>query len=430
MQEPKKLFIFFTLIILIISCDKESNPTGYEYPDLDPTNRGELLESVEVATLTKSDIAALLRDAAGSFGSEDGNGGGINLFAILGLIKNDVTIYKVFYSSMYDDEPVVLSGLVIAPVVDTLTTHLQYHHGSLRPYEIKDQGGLLDAPSKFEGEAPSGKKEQIETMLLCLIPASRGYFVSAPDYPGYGISEHKEHPYCYSPALAKTSADMFLAARELSASIKLDLNDKNLLTGVSEGGLVSLATHNTINKEYPSIEITASSNYAGPYNLAKFFQYFITQEEDLASLELYNWALYTYWKRNKSLFTDSIWTYQVQNQDDALEVPSNFPADIYTAEFINSAISDTGKLISEIQKMNVYRNWYNKGLVYLHHGVSDQTVPIFNTDSAYANLVSQGVNVERYRYSGNHTTAVVEYFINTMNDFGQLVGNKLLVKSY
>lgn len=421
----KKCFILLTIICLFLfTCENGKGPTGFEYPDLNPADRGELLEYIEVKTITKSEIQNLIRKASDSFSSGNGQEE-INMFAILGMLRNGVTIYKVFYSSKFDDKPVVLSGLVLVPDADdTTVSHFQYHHGSLMPYEGKDVGGLMDAPSLFDGKAPQGKKEQVETMLFCLIPASNGYFVSAPDYPGYGISEHMEHPYCYPPALAKTSADMLLAAKDLSKEIKVTLNARTFLSGVSEGGLVSMVTHRHINNELPNINITASANYAGPYNLSRFFQEFITGKDDLSSLNLYNWALYSYWKRNKNLFPEKIWTYEVNNQEDAIDVPSNKPADIYTQKFINSAHSDTGKLITEVNKMDTYTNWDYSGKIYLHHGNSDQTVPVYNTTDTYEFLKTQGASVEKYLYKGNHYTAIFDFFNNMNSDFQHLDGKQ------
>lgn len=419
MKLKVRVLIIAILSIVLLSCDSKKSPSGYQYPDLDPTTRGALLEYSKVKTMSKSQVQSLLQNTADSFEGEEGDDG-LNIFTILGQLNNGVTIYRLFYSSEVSDDPVVLSGLILIPDTDTAVAHYQYHHGSLMPFEIKDEGGLLDAPSLFDGKEPKGKKEQVETMLFALIQASNGYFVSAPDYPGYGISQHLEHPYAYPPDLARTSADMLMAARDFANNLSVQLSDKTFLCGVSEGGLVSLVTHRLIDNEYPQLNITASANYAGPYNLSRFFQEFITAADQLDALNLYNWALYTFWKRNKNLFTDKIWTYEVNDQQEAINVPSNLPSDIYTEYFINIARSDTGQLVEEINKIEVYRNWNHQGKIYLHHGKADQTVPVYNTNDAYQYLQQQGADVEKYLYEGNHYTAIFNFFTNMIIDFSHM----------
>lgn len=415
MKIKRYLSALLVFLLILFSCSDDKNPTGYSYPDLDPGTKGELLEYEKVATMSKTDIQSLLQNTADSFQSENGEDE-INMFSILGMLKNGVSIYKAFYTSETDGEPIVLSGLVLAPEIDSSASHYQYHHGTLLPYEIDDAGGLLDAPSQFEGKVPEGMKEQIETMFFCLLPAAKGYFVSAPDYPGYGISAYVEHPYCYPPDLARTSADMVKASRQLADKISLDLNGKTFLTGVSEGGLVSMITHRFIDNERPSTNVIASFNYAGPYNLSRFFQEFITADGSLQALDLYNWALYTYWKRNQSLFKNDIWTYEINNQEDALDVPSQNPGDIFNNEFINSTTSDSSELVNEINKIDIYSNWDYKGKIFLHHGKTDQTVPPYNTEDAYQYLLDHGANVEKYLYDGNHQTAIFNFFSNMTSD--------------
>ncbi|HMA63318.1 MAG TPA: hypothetical protein VKP78_11760 [bacterium] len=415
MKLKRHLLIFLSIIFLLFSCSDDKYPAGYTYPDLNPGTKGELLEYEKVTTMSKTDIQNFLQKAADSFQSEDGEDG-INMFSILGMLKNGVTIYKAFYTSESDGEPIVLSGLVLAPDIDSSFTQYQYHHGTLLPYEIDDVGGLLDAPSQFEGKVPEGMKEQIETMFFCLIPAANGYFVSAPDYPGYGISAYEEHPYCYPPDLDRTSADMVKASQELADKISLELNGKTFLTGVSEGGLVSLITHRFIDNERPSTNVVASFNYAGPYNLSRFFQEFITADGPLPALNLYNWALYSYWKRNQSLFENDIWIYEVKDQEDALDVPSQNPGAILNHEFINSVMSDSSELVNEINKIDIYSNWEYKGKIFLHHGKDDQTVPAYNTEDAYQYLLDNGANVEKYLYEGNHQTAIFNFFSNMTSD--------------
>jgi hypothetical protein len=56
-----RVLIIAILSIVLLSCDSQKSPSGYQYPDLDPTTRGALLEYSKVKTMSKSQVQSLFK---------------------------------------------------------------------------------------------------------------------------------------------------------------------------------------------------------------------------------------------------------------------------------------------------------------------------------------------------------------------------------
>ena len=185
----------------------------------------------------------------------------------------DIDLYRIRYPSVFLDEIVILSGLIIVPNKDGPIRHLQYHHGTLLPYPYVNGEGSLDAPSLYSGGYPQTKNAHYETRLFGNYLGSAGFLVSMPDYIGYGVSSGYEHPYSVNDRLAEQSVDMLIATQSFAEKLKLEVTDELYLSGWSEGAAASLATQKLIENgatdtDDSSYEISISANFAlaGFYN--------------------------------------------------------------------------------------------------------------------------------------------------------------------
>ncbi|HSH04064.1 MAG TPA: alpha/beta hydrolase [Anaerolineae bacterium] len=371
------------------------------YPSLEPTTRGALLDYEQIDTIDSDDIAAIYPENEAPI-----------------TFDYDLTLYRIYYSSIYHGNPIVLSGLVSIPDTDQPLPHYQYHHGTMIPAPSAEGEGTLDAPSLYQGGGPLAYSNQYETRHLILYPSAQGYFASAPDYAGYAISSDEEHPYTYHPELANYSVDMILAAQALAAELDIPLTDKLFLAGWSEGGGAALATHRLITEEYADqLTVTASAPFAGPYNMTGFYNYIATSDEAEA-MSIYNWAVYSHHQFHElDADADELWLYAVDSQLTALDIPDNSPEDLYQPDYLAAMRGQTDDLADLWQTIDLHRGWTPTTPVFLHSGTDDEIVPHFNTLDAHANLP----NTTLYEYpGGDHESPLFDYIIQMLSDFDQL----------
>jgi pimeloyl-ACP methyl ester carboxylesterase len=150
-------------------------------------------------------------------------------------------------------QPIVASGLVAIPQkpAGALSPVLSYQHAT-----IKHQ---VDAPSSLAdlGDPP-------------VVLASLGYIVVAADYVGYGAASGAPHPYLLSAPSASSVIDLLTAAKFWRQAQHVPDNKQLFLTGYSEGGYVTMATHRALQAgtSVHRDELVRVVAGAGPYNVA------------------------------------------------------------------------------------------------------------------------------------------------------------------
>ncbi len=170
--------------------------------------------------------------------------------ALTGFIKNGVNLYKITYTTpdIYGVQDTA-SGLLLVP--DDLSREypvLSYSHGTV--------GSKQDIPSNLQGG-----------YQLALVIASVGYVTVAADFLGLGESRGF-HPYVHADTEASASIDMLFATRQFAEQNDVFLNEQLFITGYSQGGHASLATHRSIQLDFPDeFTVTASAPMAGPYEI-------------------------------------------------------------------------------------------------------------------------------------------------------------------
>jgi len=95
--------------------------------------------------------------------------------------------------------------------------------------------------------------------------ASEGYIVVAPNYAGFDSSRLDYHPYLNLDQQSKDVIDALAAARRMLATLKVPATDKLFLTGFSQGGTVTMATHRALQRA--GMAPTASMPGSGAYPL-------------------------------------------------------------------------------------------------------------------------------------------------------------------
>jgi predicted esterase len=212
-----------------------------------PVSRGELVGDRSVATLPKATIDA----ATAASGAQ----------VLTGTARCAVDVRQLVHTTVQPDGTQgSASAALLVPVADGGTCTgpfpiLAYNRGT----------EVLRARTMANPNDP-------ETGLLMGFYAAQGFVVVATDYLGYAESRLPYHPYLHAESQASTTIDSIIAARRVLAARGVAVSSKLFLSGYSQGGHASMATHRTIQAdESLGLTVTAGGHMSGPYDLAGSF---------------------------------------------------------------------------------------------------------------------------------------------------------------
>lgn len=173
--------------------------------------------------------------------------------AFVGTIY-DIDVYKVrYFTPSIDSTTIFATGLLTVPTNTTCRLPLAtFGHGTTSHRE--------GVPSRANGG------EAMITMVM----GSLGYISTAPDYIGLGDAPAGLlHPYQDARTEASATIDLLRAARELAPELNYRLNGQVFISGYSQGGHTTMATHLTMQTQLPNeFNVTASVPMSGPYDLS------------------------------------------------------------------------------------------------------------------------------------------------------------------
>lgn len=387
-----------TLMMVFGSCNKDDPDVTINPPS---TERGYLVSYSKTGSMTAAEVQAA--------GREEGD--------ISAYTRHDLDIYSIVYNSLDGGTPLEVSGLVLIPQgVSGALPIAQNHHGTIIP---GDDGAV---PSTYRG----GMRGSSEMYFVGATMASNGYVVSMPDYVGYGATAMREHPYTIHHELAEVSVDMLRATKQLMQTLSMEFSNEVFLTGWSEGGGAGLATHKYLQEKYSDeFNVKASSLFAGPYDYFTFVKDIMAKRNEADDeLSIYSWAMYATNNYNSSLnrATNDIWSYAVNDQNDALDIPSLKPADIFQAGFMDKLENETDmEWVTALKANSLLEGWIPSGHLFFHSGTLDFIVPHYNSVNAHEHFQRAGANSRLYEYPGeDHYTPLYKYVTTTLDDFSNL----------
>jgi hypothetical protein len=200
---------------------------------------GQFMEAVLLKTITTTEITSAMALAGDS--------------AFLATPRYAVRAYRMSYLTLDGQGQQILASALIAlpqKPVNALSPVLSYQHATITLQ--------ANAPSKLAdlGSPP-------------VVLASLGYIVLAADYVGYGVSNGAAHPYLLSAPSASTVIDMLTAAKYWRQTQQIPDNKQLFLTGYSEGGYVTMATHRALQagNSLHRNELVRVLAGGGPYNV-------------------------------------------------------------------------------------------------------------------------------------------------------------------
>lgn len=194
-------------------------------------------------------------------------------------IRNSIEAYKITYSTVsYDSSATVATGVVFLPQGNNNCKRpiLNYCHGTI----IKK----VDAPSNKVGEYVVG---------ICF--SATGYITILPDYLGLGSVSPGLHPYIHAQSEATAVIDMIRSSKEWMDSINYSYSDQLFLTGYSQGGHASMATHRMMQETLPGeFTVTAAAPLSGPYDVSGVQAEVITRDSSYGAPGYLPFVLFSY----------------------------------------------------------------------------------------------------------------------------------------
>ncbi|RED93873.1 alpha/beta hydrolase family protein [Marinoscillum furvescens] len=326
-------------------------------------------------------------------------------------MTHDVNLFKVRYTTMYQNQEIEASTLVILPANE---------EGENEAFSVFSfQHGTIAS----DAEAPTNQAINSQTNIFLSSLASTGQVVVVPDLIGFGASADYVHPYYVEELTATATIDAIYAARELATANDLALDGELYLGGYSQGGYSTMATHKHIEEKGVSFfELKASFPSSGGYDVKAFQEYFF-------GLETYHQPFYmafvAYGYAEAYGWSDAL--PKLFNEPYASKIPQLFDGS-QSGGLINKELNDTlsvfltADILANIDNYpdfkdalvaNSLTDWTPTIPMYMYHGDADITVPFENSQLTYDQLIANGASKEVVTFTAfegaTHGTGVSPY---------------------
>lgn len=161
-----------------------------------------------------------------------------------------VDLYRVNYRTEFNDSTTLVTGALAIPQnTDCKPPLISYQHGTTF--------NKLGVPSYGSGE-----------LQICLVFASEGNVIVAPDYIGLGGSTVPIHPYQHAFSQGHSTINLLRAARELQDDLSFDMSNQLFLFGYSQGGHATASAVKYIEQWYSDeFTITAAMPMSGAFDM-------------------------------------------------------------------------------------------------------------------------------------------------------------------
>lgn len=307
----------------------------------------------------------------------------------IGMIpENDVKVFSIIYETVdWNNQIREASGALYIPDIESTKGFplLSSHHGT----ETKrDRVASVTPLYGFEA----------------LFAASTGYVTGSPDYLGLGVSADVLHPYIHA-SVAHGVIDFVRAIRNYCCENDVVLNGQLFLSGYSEGGYVTMATHKAMEEQFPEeFVITASAPMSGPYDVLgtalelfaettfpypSYFGYVVTAYSSIYGWDRMNEFFQSPYAENMQDLFDG--THTLGEINNAL---TTIVKDLFQPKFIADFIGQEEQEIKTVFIENSLFDWTPLAPIRLFHGDADDAVPYSNALTAFQGLSANGANIK------------------------------------
>jgi pimeloyl-ACP methyl ester carboxylesterase len=324
-------------------------------------------------------------------------------------MRYDVNIYRVIYKTVYKENPIFASGVVVLPSTSEPVGMLSFQHGTITAH----------------GDAPSSLRPSDKRLLLYGAFACAGLITVIPDYIGFGSSANILHPYYVEEVLASSIIDNLKAARELARSKDIRFNEKLFLAGYSEGGYATMAAHKFIEENrLNDFDLVASFPAAGAYDLKAMQEYLFSQETyhnpyflayiALAYKKTFNWtAPLTDFFSKRYIAATSLFDGNNSGSKINAALTDSISALLNKDLLANIDSDPRYQYIVDALRQNSLTRWTPSRRMYMYHGDADVTIPFQNSVVTYEQLVANGTSTNNLQFitlpGADHGSGVKPY---------------------
>lgn len=399
--------MFLQISLFLSSCGTEDEYFELKEKDQIPIR---LLSAVKISKLSITNISSLVYSSGLGFP--------------VSQMKYNVQIWEITYETIYKGSNIIASGRAFIPLGNREEfSYLTFAHGTIVANK--------DAPSELS-------IANIETFVYAAM-ASTGLITVVPDFIGFGSSKEIMHPYYVEETSALAVIDGLRAVRELMNQEEIRSDAELYLSGFSEGGYVSMATHKYIEeKGLEYFNLKASFLACGGYDMKGVRDFFFDQH----IYERPYFMAYIAESYRSYYDIDTSWASQIFNEPYSKRVINIFDG-ISDGSQINSKLNDTVAVliaanflsnpenkkfskISDLFEQNSLLDWIPNIPVYLFHGDADITIPYQNSVDTYDAFLALGGSPETITLTAfegaDHYTAVIPYLENFLNIIIELEG--------
>lgn len=322
-------------------------------------------------------------------------------------VEHGIDRYRLIYRTTDPaGDPVEASGLLALPRNATPSAVVSYQHGT--------RTQRADVPSTAGSQ---------EGLLVAAVFAGHGAVAVAPDYVGLGQS-HDPHPYLDAANAARNTVDLLRAARSVVEAHGIAWPQRLFLTGFSQGGQATVATHRLLEREpVDGLRVAASAPIAGPYQiLSVSFPHALTGATPNHSLYLA--YLTQAYARIHAQPLDSVfrepWAERAPGLFDGAHdgdaviaaLPSN-PREMFRADFLERYEAGEASWYTRALGANETHDWRPRAPLRLYYGELDLDVTPKEALAAADHMRALGadvtaVSVGRYDHDGSVLPAAVK----------------------
>jgi len=304
-------------------------------------------------------------------------------------VEAGVTLYRVRYWTAHrDGAPTIASGLVAIPDSSPARGVVSYHHGT-NTY----RHGAPSAPGIGEGA------------FVSAVFAGGGYIVVAADYIGLGTNTDV-HPYYVTESTTNAVIDLLRAAHALTAQLGVAWPGRLYLTGFSQGGHTTMATHRALESlGDPTLAVAASAAIAGPFDLAKFSvpralggaspsDALYLAYLAIAYAHAYKQPITSLLREPYATTLPVLFDGEHDNEDILAGLPAT-PRAMFVPEFLEDFDAGRPSWFYDALVENGAIQWPAKAPIRLYYGENDVDVSPKEAEFAEAALAAQGAAVKR-----------------------------------
>jgi len=318
-----------------------------------------------------------------------------------GLIDENQTVfgykaYKIPYTTTDEKgKSVEVSGLFVIPtgMPPVVVNNLGFSM-------VSDDHGTIFANS----EAPSviASTNNVPEGSSVILTSLGGFATLQPDYIGFGDSYKKHyHPFILKKSSANTTIDFIKAVKDFANKNNIHLNNQLFLTGYSEGGYVSLATLEKLEKT-KEFNVTMTIPMAGPYDVNRTaFGVLSTPKLSVPSfMANFGYAYAKAYDKNLSsiinepyaselptLFDGSLSREQI---DPELSYDTTGESGLFNPIFVNNFFTDGNFWFRKAVVENSVHAWSPKTPVRLLHCQGDNVIPYGISQITEATMKAMG----------------------------------------